>query len=524
MYGVRSLPHSGRTSACRTSKRLTNPLRTIAFALLSCALVLDASSAAAQAGAAGSVASAPRIDTLAIRAHTRFLADDQLAGRGTGTAGERLAASYIASQLHRIGLVPFADDTSFLLPIPLREARIDATSHVTLIADADTTVFRSGRDFIVNTGGAGAFRDFRGRARFLGQPIHAGARVTRERSMEGSVAVFLGPLGGSATELIPALITAGVTGIVLLVPDPAQYDLYVRSRGETRFFVDAPVDDPVWQPALPVLIAGPAMTDALLARARIPESLVQTDEGPGIPLELTVAATIRTAVRSVHAANVGAVLRGSDAALRDEYVVYTAHYDHLGVSTPDAEGDSIYNGFSDNAAGVAMLLAIAEALRDDPPARSVAFLFFTGEERGLLGSAYLASAPPIPLDDIAGLINLDAGAPPAPPMNWRIAGGDASPLGPLARDIASRLGWSATLSAASPNSDYWPFLQRGVPSIFIIPGDQWQNVSTEQRDALRRRWDRYHQAGDHWHPAFPFSGLERYATYALAVGIAAGGR
>jgi hypothetical protein len=524
MYRLRSFLHAPPASAHRTCVRFTSRLRAIAAALLSGALLLDAPAAAAQAGAGGSVASAATIDTLAIRAHTRFLADDQLAGRGTGTAGERLAAAYIASQLHRIGLAPFGGDTSFLLPIPLREARIDATSHATLIAGADSTVFRSGRDFIVNTGGAGAFRDFRGPARFFGQPMHAGARVARERAMEGSVAVFLGPLGGSAVELIPALIAGGATGIVLLVPDPAQYDLYVRSRGETRFFVDASVDDPVWQPALPVLIAGPAMTDALLARARIPESLVQSDDGPGIPLELNFAATIRADVRSVRAANVGAVLRGSDTALRDEYVVYTAHYDHLGVSTPDADGDSIYNGFSDNAAGVAMLLAIAEAMSDDPPARSVAFLFFTGEERGLLGAAYLASAPPVPLDDIAALINLDAGAPPAPPMNWRIAGGDASPLGPLARDIAARLGWSAALSGASPNSDYWPFLQRGVPSIFIIPGDQWENVDTEQRDALRRRWDRYHQAGDHWHAEFPFSGLERYAAYALAVGVAAGSR
>ena len=171
-----------------------------------------------------------------------------------------------------------------------------------------------------------------------------------------------------------------------------------------------------------------------------------------------------------------------------------------------------------------MLLAIAEAMRDAPPARSVAFLFFTGEERGLLGSAYMAAAPPLPLDDIAALINLDAGAPPAPPLNWRIAGGTVSPLGELAADVADQNGWTAVLSDASPNSDYWPFLQRNVPSIFIIPGDQWENVTPAQRDALRTRWDRYHQAGDHWHTEFPFSGLSRYAEYALLIGVAAGSR
>lgn len=499
-----------------------------ASALVSGSLLCGAGATAAAQTAgvprAAEQSRAGRIDTLEIRAHTRFLADDELAGRGTGTQGERLAAAYIASQLERLGLESLGADTSFLLPIPLRRALIDPASLVT-IARADAAAdFRNIDDFIVNTGGAGAFRDFEGAAHFLGQPIHAAARVARESSLRGRVAVLLGPLGGSAVELVPALIDAGVTGIVLLVPDPAQYDLYVRSRGESRFFVDADVDDPVWQPALPVLIAGPRLTDALLAGARIPESVVQGDAGPGIDLGRTVRADLRAVITTVPAANVGAVLRGSDPALRDEYVVYTAHYDHLGISTPDAAGDSIYNGFSDNAAGVAMLLAIADAMRHAPPARSVAFLFFTGEERGLLGSAFMAAAPPLPLERVAALINLDAGAPPAPPLSWRIAGGTDSPIGRLAADVAERSGWSANLSAASPNSDYWPFLQRGVPAIFIIPGDQWENVSAEQRDALRRRWDRYHQAGDHWHPDFPFAGLERYASFALAVGLAAAGR
>lgn len=515
---------TSRTRHVRLRAILVRALIPCAFAVIATRAAAQTTAAAVPAHPTGAAQIAPRVDTLAIRAHTRFLADDQLAGRGTGTQGERLAAAYIASQLERLGLAKLGADTSFLLPIPLREARIDAASHVTIRSGADSAMFRSGRDFIVNTGGAGAFRDFAGRVHFLGQPVHAGARLAREPSLDGRVAVFLGPLGGSAVELIPALIRAGITGIVLLVPDPDQYDLYVRSRGETRFFVDAPVADPVWQPALPVLIAGPAMTTALLDGARIPESVVQSDQGQGVDLARTVAASIRADVRSVPAANVGAVLQGSDPALRDEYVVYTAHYDHLGISTPDAAGDTIYNGFSDNAAGVAMILAIAEALRDAPPARSVAFLFFTGEERGLLGSAFMASAPPLPLDRVAALINLDAGAPPAPPLNWRIAGGVGTPLGQLAADVAARYGWSAALSAASPNSDYWPFLQRGVPAIFIIPGDSWENISPDERDALRRRWDRYHQAGDHWHRNFPFAGLQRYAEYALAIGVAAAGR
>jgi hypothetical protein len=493
------------------------------------ALALSLAAATTHA-AAQAVGTGPVVDTLAIRAHTRFLADDLLAGRGTGTPGEHLAAAYIASQLERIGLQPAGDLTSFLLPVPLRAARIDPASAVSVLRDGAAATFRSGAGFVVNTGGSGAFRDFSGPAAFFGQPIHAARPIAAAGSLAGQVAVFLGPLGPHALDIIPALEAAGATGVIVLEPDSTRFDLFVRSRGTERFFVDATVDDPIWQPALPVLIAGPAMTDALLADIDVPIALIEGTAAEGLDLGRSVDAVIRADIRRVQAANLAAVLTGSDPALRHEFVVYTAHYDHLGISTPDARGDSIYNGFSDNAAGVAMLLAIAESMREAPPARSVAFLFFTGEERGLLGSTFMAAAPPFPLERIAGLINLDAGAPPAPPVSWRIAGGitaagDTAAPARTARAVAERLGWTANLSAASPNSDYWPFLHRGVPAIFIIPGDDWEDTTPEQRDALRRRWDRYHLPGDHWHPDFPFAGLRRYAEFARLIGLdLAGGR
>src|SRR5688572_2876640 len=273
------------------------------------------------------------VDTLAIRAHTRFLADDSLAGRGTGTHGERVAAAYISSQLERLGLLPLAcfttqtcSDRNFLLPIPLRAARVEPSTAVVISTATDSATFVHGRDFIVNTGGQSAFRDFTGRAIFFGQPIHAAPLVTPERSLAGRVAVFLGPLGGDATRLIPALRTAGVAGIVLLVTDPGQFNLYVRSRGESRFFVDAAVDDPVWQPDIPVLIAGPIMTARLFMGVTPNDALVQGTATAPQDLAKTVTARVRTTITNVRAANVAGFIRGSDAALRNEVVVYTAHY------------------------------------------------------------------------------------------------------------------------------------------------------------------------------------------------------
>jgi hypothetical protein len=473
--------------------------------------------------AAASALPAQTIDTLAIRGHTRFLADDLLAGRGTGTDGERLAAAYVVSQAKRLGLSPL-DAASFLLPVPMLAATVDAGTSVVVRTGADTAAFRSGDHFVVNTGGRGAFRDFEGPLRFFGEPESGAALVAGATDLEGSVAVFVGALGASALDIVPALIRGRAAGVVLLVPDAEQYDLFVRSRSDTRYIVDADVDDPVWQPDLPVLLAGPELTAALLGGAELPAAILDGTATAPVDLRRSMSARIRTSERPLVTANVAAVLRGSDAALRDEYIVYTAHLDHLGIGLPDEAGDSIYNGFSDNAAGVGMLLAIAEALRDSPPARSVLFLFFTGEERGLLGSSYFAAHAPLPLERIRAVINLDAGAPPAPPVSWRIAGTVASPLADAAVRVAERNGWNATVGAAGPNSDHWPFHRRGVPAIFVIPGQEWENVTPAERQALRQRWDRYHLPADHWDADFPFAGLARYAEYALRIGLEVAGQ
>lgn len=447
------------------------------------------------------IAVAQTIDTMAIRAHTRFLSADVLQGRGTGTRGEHIAAEYIASELIRLGVKP-AGNHNFLQKIPLKRAEITAAT-LAVIEGTQTITRNNTRDFIWNAGGRGSLRNFSGPLLYVATADSIALR--RATEARGQVVVLNGPMGAAAQAYVPALQRAGAAGIILQIADTSVYDLYVRSRGDARYFVDANVNDPVWQADLPVLISRP------LVATTLPRF---TTVGKSIHARITVAVT------DVASANVVGIIPGSDPRRAQEIVAYSAHYDHLGISNPDARGDSIYNGFSDNAAGVAMLLAIAKEMSASPPARSVMFLFFSGEERGLLGSSYYASHPLLPLNRMKGLINLDAGAPPAPPVSWRVAGGSASPLGTLSKQIGEKSGWHVDFSPATPNSDYWPFLDRGVPSIFIIPGNQWENVNAEQQTALRARWDRYHRADDEWAADFPFSGLQRYAKLAYDVGWA----
>lgn len=455
---------------------------------------------------------------MAVRAHTRFLSDDLLEGRGAGTRGEHAAAAYIAGQLKRLGLQPLSQD--YVQPVPLNRVSVLPETRLVVRAGTGSTEFQHGMDFFLAAGGPGAFRDFSGDAVFLGAAEHLVAQGSTGAELSGRVIVTIGGPGADAAILIPRWREAGAAGIVIGIPDAEQLALLAHSRGPDRFFVDAPLDDPIWQPELPVVFAGPAVLRALLADTGLPAEALSGQPIRPTALGRAVDARIATSVDETPAANVAGFIPGSDPALRDEFVAFTAHYDHLGIGAPDATGDSIYNGFSDNAAGVAMLLAIADVLLAAPPERSVLFLFFTAEERGLLGATYYTTRPLVPLDRTAAVINLDGGAPPAPPMSWRIAG-DSGGLGQLARDVAANRGWVAQLSPGSPNTDYWPFLVRGVPAIFIVPGTDWEATSPERQAALRQRWDHYHQPSDEWSADFPFAGLARYAEFALEVGRAA---
>lgn len=435
------------------------------------------------------------IDTLSLRAHTFFLAHDRLLGRETGSWGSAVAAVYLEAQCRARGLQPVGD--AYPHPVPLDEVVPQPAASSLRVGDRS---FEVGSDFLITGGTQSALRGFSGTTVLVGAADELRADPGSIPRLDGAVAVLHGVARADVATL---LARRGAAGIVQIVDDPATFALYRASRGTTLTVLREPGIVSSFYADLPAVLVGPAVASVL--------------RQAGTPVELR-------AVFDRHpltADNIACLLPGTDATRRDTAIVFTAHYDHLGVSLPDASGDSVYNGFSDNAAGVAMLLAIADALRARPEGGlrySTLFLFFTGEERGLLGSDYFVARPPYPLERMRAVINLDAGAPPAPPWTWRLAGGEGNPLGEIGRDVASAEGWSATLSAATANSDYFPFARSGVPAIFIVPGPApYQGLSADSSQALRRRWDRYHLPGDHYDDAFPFSGLQRYAEYALRI-------
>jgi hypothetical protein len=323
--------------------------------------------------------------------------------------------------------------------------------------------------------------------------------------------------------------------VIQVVDDARRYRLFRQTRGPSRLYLDDRTVSPSFIAPLPAVLAGPRMTVTLYLPLTgvgagswndaylngLAAGLPGPQDLPGWRAEVRV----HTTGARVRAANVGCVLPGAaPRGLRDRAIVLAAHYDHLGVGAPDMAGDSIYNGFSDNAAGVAMVLGIGEAFARERRGghglrHSLVLLFFTGEEHGLLGSDYFVTRPRWPLDRIAGVVNLDGNAPAARPRSWRIAGEEGGGLVELVRGEAERAGWQVTLAPPSPGSDYYPFVRRGVPAVFFVPGDgPFEGLSVTASDSLRAiLWGRYHQPGDGYDDGFPFEGLGRYAELAATV-------
>jgi Zn-dependent M28 family amino/carboxypeptidase len=241
---------------------------------------------------------------------------------------------------------------------------------------------------------------------------------------------------------------------------------------------------------------------------------------------ITFDASFRNGVQRMQSDNVVGIVRGSDEARRDEYIAFSAHYDHLGIG-PAVNGDSIYNGALDNASGVADLLAVARAAADGPaPRRSLLFVFVTAEESGLLGSEYFANNPTVPIDNIIANLNVDGGNLLGATNDFDVLGANKSSLGPM---LASQL--EADQKHISPEahpergyfyrSDHFSFAKAGVPAIsigegldFVGKGREWG----EQQDA-EYTGKRYHQPSDQYRPDFDLSGAVQLARVVLRMGL-----
>jgi hypothetical protein len=452
--------------------------------------------------------------------HVKFLADDRLEGRGTGSEGHRKAAEYVAAEFARLGLKPAGTD-GFIQPVALLTRQIDeAHSHLSLVRRTRTDSLKLGEDASLSMRIDPA-REIDAELVFVGHGLsstEAAHDDFRGLDVRGKVVVYLsgappripGPLAAhlqSAGERSAVLRRLGAIGTVTFL-NPKHMDIPWERATLARLMPSMSLADPVLDETRGQKIAvtvNPAHADKwLVGTGHTFQELVSTAEAgealPHFSIPARLHAEVAVSRDRVVSQNVAAVLPGTDPKLKDEYVVLTAHLDHLGVGQP-INGDRIFNGAMDNAAGVATLLDIAAELKESKTRlrRSVLFVAVTAEEKGLLGSKYFANHPTVDPKAMVANLNVDMFLPIFPLKKLTVFGLDESDLGAEAVSAARSLGVDAEGDPEPKRnlfirSDQYSFIRRGVPALALKVG--FDKGSPQERLAKQWLTERYHAPSD----------------------------
>jgi hypothetical protein len=481
----------------------------------------------------------------AIRAHMRFLADDLLEGRGTGTRGHRIAAEYVASQYQALGLQPGAGG-SYLQTVPFRRTVAQPESSIVLQRDDASQTLKFTTDFM--TAGDPNRED----ALAEGRVVFAGYGITAPEQhyyddyeridVRDKIVVLMSGApndwpssvrahhGASLTKLENAAAHGAIGVLTFYSPYDEKSFSWPRVVRQYRLGgMNWVGPDGVPHGAPKEILATATLSHdgaaALFAGSR--NSLEQVQKGGVKPFDLAVIAHLHIVSKheAVESPNVVGILRGSDAKLQNEYVVYSAHLDHLGISEP-VDGDAINNGALDNASGVATMLEIARAFASAKPRpkRSILFLATTGEEKGLRGADYFANNPTVPLASLVADINIDEILMLVATTDVTQLGAEHSSLGPVVDRAAKKLGVTVSADPYPEESDFvrsdqYPFVKRGVPSVYIGTGYHAANPK-EDATAAQLQWIRtiYHSPKDDMSQPFVYSESVKVGNVAYEIG------
>lgn len=506
----------------------------------SLALAFPAHAASPVKPAAATVKEAP------LRGHLAFLSNDVLEGRGTGQRGGDLTVAYLESQALAVGLKP-ANGDSFRQAVKI--AGVKATpesSTVAIEAGGKAQALTFGKDWVWGPGDAKSSRALDADMIFVGYGITAaeeGWNDYKGTDVKGKVVVVMvnDPMPTTAepnrfngkgltyygrwTYKFEEAARQGAAGVLLIHTDAsASYGWSVVQNSWVN---------EQFQLAEGKLGAGMQgwMTDAT-ARALFKAAGQDLDalrvaaedkNFKPVTLSAKVKGEMKATVRSVEQFNVAGIVPGTDPKLKDEVVIYTGHWDHLGKQGTGA--DTIYNGAVDNASGIAGLLAMAQEAVKAPTKRSQMFLFVAAEEQGLLGSAAYAVSPLWPLDKTAANLNLDSLNFVGATSDIDTKGAERSDLGEMAAATAKAMGMK--ISPSEPDlaggyfrSDHFSFAKAGVPSFSIKGGKDYLKDPEGAKAKAATYRAKYHQVGDEYDPSWDLSGMVQQAQFTLNLGRA----
>jgi Zn-dependent M28 family amino/carboxypeptidase len=493
-----------------------------------------------------------QIEEFKLRAYVKFLSDDLLEGRGTGARGGLLAAKFIAAEFESIGLEPASPDRSYFQEVPMISVKTDPETKLTVKSANGDAEFKFAEEFVASTDLEQAEIPVNNEIVFVGYGVTAPEAVWndyKDLDVKNKIVMMLvnDPpataaepklFGGQAltyygrwTYKFEEAARRGAAGVILIhTTESAGYGWQVVRTGwdGERFGLLPDEKTPTlkfksWvteETARKIAQLGGQDLDRLREAAK-------TRDFKPVALNAKVETTLKTRSQRVTAPNVVGIMRGADQTFKEDFIVYSAHWDHLGMR-PGQLGDNIYNGAVDNATGIAGLLAIAKAFTDleYKPKRSILFIATTAEEQGLLGAEFYARNPLVPLAKTVANVNLDSMNVLGTTTDITPLGAERSSLGKIIEEVAKA---SHVTIAPDPRpeqgsfyrSDHFPFAKAGVPAVSFNPGTKFVGHPAEwgQEQFADYNKNRYHQPSDEYSPNWDFSGLVQQARLAFLIGL-----
>jgi Zn-dependent M28 family amino/carboxypeptidase len=490
------------------------------------------------------------IDAEKIRATVKYLSDDALEGRGTGQKGGDRAADWIALQFKNYGLLPAGDHHTYFQDVQFYGVTTEAQqTHFTLVPKTGgAMVLKFADDYVATDQTHSQKSEIDAPIVYVGYGINAPEYKWDDykgADLKGKVLLMLVneppsddpnffkgralTYYGRWTYKYEEAARRGAVGVILVhKAEMASYPWEVVRNswgGETSLLQDDA--DPKLKSAgwIQLEVARKLAQAAGMDLEQMLKDANSRDFKP-VDLGVRLKETIVTNVRSFSSRNVVARVPGSDARLKEQAVMYTAHYDHLGIHLNEP-GDNIYNGASDNATGCGILLELARAYASSKtrPARSVLFAAVTAEEQGLLGSRYLGKHPPVPAQDISLDLNYDNVQPFGDPEQVVVSGAERTTLAPLVEDVA-RLFQLAIQPDDHPEaghyyrSDHFSMARVGVPAFSINQGALFKGHDLAWGEEKERDYvaHRYHQPSDEYRPDMDFTGDAKMARFGFVLG------
>lgn len=512
--------------------------------VVSMALVLAACSNTAQSQMA-------EVSGERIRAHVKFLSSDLLEGRAPGSRGGDLATDYIATQLALVGAKPAGDNGTYFQKFELVGVAPQATTQLTATPPTGAAIqFRWLDDFVGVTQRQITNAAFDAPAVFVGHGIVApeyGWDDYKGVDVKGKVVVmftgeppsedpkfFTGKAltyyGRWTYKFEEAARHGAVAALIIHTEPTASYGWQtVRGSwgGEDQQVALQPNEYALMFAGWITKDMGERIgaTIGMSADQMLAAADQRGFQAKSMPVQFK--STAPAVVRKVNTANVVARVEGSDPKLKDEAVVFSAHWDHLGVGEA-VNGDAIYNGAADNGTGTGMLIEMARAWAELPqkPKRSAIFVAVGAEEQGLLGSYFWGQHPSIPAGKVAAAFNFDMYLPFGRYTDVTVNGSERTTFYPIVENAAKRMNL-AIIPDPRPSaglfyrSDHFSFARVGIPSFSVENGESFVGKPEEfGKQAIKEFTDkRYHQPGDEYKDDWDFAGMEQYAQFGLLIGM-----